>query len=75
MEHLMKSYSKKYRVWLTKHVSGCCGINKQRSYWSPEWSAMCPSHGSMVERNAYVRRCRESGRRKMLHSSVGELVD
>jgi predicted RNA-binding Zn-ribbon protein involved in translation (DUF1610 family) len=75
MEHLMKSYPKMYRVWLTKHVSGCCGTNKQMSYWKPGWSAMCPSCGSVVERTSHVTRCREQGRKKMLHSSVGELVD
>jgi hypothetical protein len=39
MENLMKSYPKMYRVWLTKHVSGCCGTNKHMSYWNPGWSA------------------------------------
>jgi hypothetical protein len=75
MEHLMKIYPKMYRVWLTKHVSGCCGTNKQMSYWKPGWSAMCPSCGSVVERTSHVTRCREPGRKKMLHSSVGELVN
>ena len=32
MENLMKGYPKMYRVWITKHVSGCCGTNKMMSY-------------------------------------------
>ena len=75
MEALMRSYPKMYRVWTTKHVSGFCGTNKMMAYWKPDWTAMCPSCNSVVETSSHMTRCREEGRRKMLRSSVQELVD
>ena len=75
MERLMKSYPKMYRVWLTKHVSGCCGTNKQMSYWNKDWSAMCPSCETVVETAQHVTRCRDKGRKKMLRHSVKELIE
>ena len=71
----MKSYAKMYRVWTTKHVSGLCVINKLMSYWKPGWSAICPSCGEAIESSAHITRCKDKGRRKMLQSSVQELVD
>ena len=71
----MKSYPKMYRVWLIKNVSGCCDTQKHISYWTPGWSALCPSCVNVVERASHTTLCREVGRRKMLRSSVEELVD
>ena len=75
MEKLMKSYPKMYRVWLTKHVSGCCGTNKQMSYWKRDWNAMCPSCGAVAETAQHITRCRDAGRRKMLRHSVMNLIE
>ena len=64
-----------YYVWVIKYGSGCCRINKDISYRKSGWSAMCVSCESVVERTPHVMRCREPGRKKMLRSSVGELMD
>ena len=74
MDYLMKGYPKMYRVWLTKHVSGCCGTNKMMSYWKPDWTAMCPSCGHVVETTEHITRCGEYSRRRMLSSSVDNLI-
>ena len=75
MEEVMKGYPKMYRVSTMKHVSGFCGTNKMMPYWKPGWSASCPSCGSAIKSSAHVTRCKDQGRRKMLQSSVQELVD
>ena len=75
MEQLMRAYPKMYRVWLTKHVSGCCGTNKQMSYWKRDWSALCPSCCAVVESAQHITRYRDKGRRKILRHSVKEIVD
>ena len=74
MEKLTKKYSKMYQMWLTKHVLGCCGTNKQISYWNSGCSAMCPSCGNVIEITLHVKQCRDPGK-NMLRSSVGELTD
>ena len=75
MEELMKGYPKMYRVWTTKHMSGFCSTNKMMSYWKPGWTAICPSCGDAIESSAHIIRCKDRGRRKMLQSSVQELLD
>ena len=45
------------------------------SYWNPGWKAMCPSCEAEIESSAHITRCKDPGRRKMLQSSVQELVD
>ena len=75
MENLIKSYPIMYQVWFTKHVLGYCGTNKQMSYGKSGCSVMCLSYRSDAERTPHVTRCRELGRKKMLHSLIGELVD
>ena len=66
MKKLTKLYPIMYRVWLMKRVSGCCGTNKQISYWKKDLNVMCPSCGAVVKTAQHIMRCRDNGRRRML---------
>ena len=54
---------------------GYCGTHKHMSYWNSRWSSMCPSCGNVTKIKVHVMRCRDPGRKKMMISSVGELID
>ena len=45
------------------------------SYWNAGWSATCPPYRSAIERMSHVKLCRDPGGKKMVRSSVGELID
>ena len=59
MEHFMKSYPNMYRVWFTKHASGCCDTSTYMSYWVTGWSALYFPCNNIVERASHATRYRE----------------
>jgi hypothetical protein len=64
-----------YEVWLTKHVSDCCGMNVQMYYRSGGChSPKCEFCGNEDEYSSHICHCRDPGRDSMYHISVKELI-
>ena len=67
-------YPTMYKVWLTKHVSDCCGTNVQMYYRSGgTHSPKCDSCGE-DEYSCHICQCKAPGREYLYSLSVKELV-
>lgn len=92
MDKVMTSkFPQMFRVWLTKHVSGCCGVNSHLNYIDNNVKNICPSCGTTGtvqvseqdgkqhnvggETTHHISVCTHPHRTKLFHSSVTELVN
>jgi hypothetical protein len=62
-----------FRDWLSKTVTGCCGINHFLSYWKMGVRDICPSCKYPGETIMHITRCPEVGRTIILNEMVAEL--
>jgi hypothetical protein len=70
----MQKLPQMYRVWVTKHVSGFCGIHKHLVRMQSTESACCPCCGSKIETTRHITQCCDPGRTQMFEESTQELV-
>jgi hypothetical protein len=71
----MAWYPKMYKVWLTKHVADCCGMNVQLYYRSGGGhSPKCEFCGTEDEYSSHICQCRDPGQDSMYRISVKELI-
>lgn len=42
---MQRKFPKRFRVWITKHVSGCCGVNSHLNHIDSSVENICPSCG------------------------------
>jgi hypothetical protein len=74
VEACMDKFPTMFRVWVTKHVSHFCGINRHLSRIDPSISNTCPSCGCINEDTSHVVRCPSPGRTSFYQESVSVLV-
>merc|ERR1712086_764503 len=74
MDRLMRKYPKTYRNFVTKHVSGCSGINSHLVHWKDTVKNICPSCGKPNKSVFHITTCRDEGRLQVFKESVDELV-
>ena len=81
-----KHFPRMFGVFVTKHVSGCCGCNAFLSLIDPTVKNICPSCGlrgtpgeSTASRGGetteHIVQCRDPGRTELYQQSVDELVE
>ena len=74
IEHVMKSYPRRFRNWATKQVSGMCGCTSARAHWVKDLEDKCPSYGKKGNTSTHVTRCEELGRKDVFKGSVREFI-
>ena len=57
-----KKFSRRFRTWMAKHVSGCCGVNSFLSKWDKSGTDRCPSCNTRGETTAHVTICLDPAR-------------
>lgn len=72
---VMSSYPQMYRTWVTKHISGFCGNNRQLSRIDPSTVNRCPCCHHPDDSTSHLTRCLNPGRKAMFTKSVDELLD
>ena len=75
MDDALQKYPQMFRTWVTKHVSGFCGTNRQLSCIDASIVNKCPCCGKMDESTAHITRCTNPGRRRVFQHSVNGLLD
>ncbi len=71
----MSRYPQMFAIWVTKHVSGFNGTNRQLSRFQSEIVNKCPCCGHNDESPAHITRCANPGRREVFEKSVETLLD
>jgi hypothetical protein len=71
----MDMYPQMYRTWVTKHVSGFSGTNRQLSRTEGGPENRCPCCLCPDESAAHITRCKNAGRLKMFKATVDTLLD
>ena len=74
MEHVMKSFPRRFRNWVTKQISGMCGCTSARACWVKDLEDKCPSCGNKGDTSTHVTRCDDPGRISVFKGSVKELA-
>jgi hypothetical protein len=75
LHRVMHTLPQMYRVWLTKHVSGFCGTNKQLSRMSSSMDNKCMCCGGKNEDKLHITRCPDPGRTTLFTQTVLELIE
>ena len=70
----MASYPKMFWVFVSKQVSGWCGLNSKQSLWDTTISNMCPNCGLAWETSKHLTRCSHSGRAELFRSSTTDAI-
>jgi hypothetical protein len=70
---VLKKFPSSFRDWLSKTVTGCCGINHFLSYWKPGVRDVCPSCKYPGETIMHITRCPEVGRTTIFYEMVTDL--
>lgn len=74
MDKVMTSkFSRRFRVWMAKHVSGTCGVNHFLAKWDKKVEDRCPSCGLPEETTNHITVCTDSHRTHHFHKSVDDL--
>ncbi|KAL3788945.1 hypothetical protein HJC23_000229 [Cyclotella cryptica] len=71
----MEAYPQMFNLWVTKHVSGFSGTNKQLSRYDGTTVNRCPCCGHNDESTAHITRCLNPGRQRIFQQSVDTLLD
>ena len=70
-----KRFSEMFRVFITKHITGTCGINAHLSKIGPiKYKNVCPSCGMSPEETSHIVKCQDKGRTELFHATVDEMV-
>jgi len=75
MQHKMKTTPTHHRIWISKHLSGFCSINKRRNMWDKTHPTMCPccKDPGIVEDTRHLMHCTDPIREELWADSVTEL--
>ena len=73
LPRVLKKFPSSFRDWLSKTVTGCCGINHFLSYWKPGVRDICPSCKYPGETIMHITRCPEVGRTTIFNEMVADL--
>jgi hypothetical protein len=71
----MNAYPQMFNLWVTKHVSGFSGTNRQLLRIDKEMINQSPCCGNNDESSAHITRCLNPGRRRVFQQSVAALLD
>ena len=71
----MTSYPQMFALWVTKHVSGFSGTNRQLSRIDASIANKCPCCGQINESTGHITRCKNPGRTRVFKKSVEMLMD
>jgi len=74
MERVMRYYSKMFRVFVTKQVSGFAGTNHELDRWNDDVQEVCPNCGMSGESTKHMTRCRNEGRVQLFRLSVEDVL-
>ena len=66
-------FSRRFRLWVSKHVSGCCGVNSFLSKWDKSVQDRCPSCRRRGETTAHVTVCQDPGRVETYNKSIASV--
>ena len=69
VERAMSAYPKRFRMWVTKQVSGCCGSNHEIARWDETVVDECPNCGCSPETSKHMTRCQHDGRMELFRLS------
>ena len=71
-----KRSPKMFRVFITKHVTGTCGINAHLSKTYPiKYKNVCPSCEISLGKTSHIVKCQDKGRTELFHAMVDEMVE
>ena len=70
MERVMRYYSKMFRVFVTKQVSGFAGTNHEIARWNDNVQDICPNCGMAGESTKHMTRCCGVNRKEACSSMV-----
>ena len=73
IELALKGFPKPFMDWLSKHVTGCCGVNRFLSKWDPSVTNHCPCCGRHNEDIYHITTCNDPGRTEIFLTMVEEL--
>ena len=62
-----------FRRWITKQVSGCCGVNSHMSTLYTDVENVCPSCGTHNEDTSHIVVCPDAGRTQLYVDTIDEL--
>ena len=76
MDRVMRKRSPKmFRGFITKNITGACGINAHLSrIYSTKNKNVCPSCGVSPETTSHIVKCQDKGRTELFHATVNEMV-
>jgi hypothetical protein len=74
IHRVMHAFPQMYRVWITKHVSGFCGTNKQLSRMDSSVTNKCMCCGRRDEDKRHISRCPDPGRSTLFAQTVNDLI-
>lgn len=75
VHQVMHAMPQMYKVWVTKHVSGFCGTNKQLSRMDNSIANKCRCCGRRNEDKLHITRCSNPGRTMLFLHTVTELIE
>jgi hypothetical protein len=73
VDRAMSMYPQMFRIWTTKHISGCCGVNRRLSKIDDSVANTCPCCGRDDEPTTHLTRCPDPGRQLAFSQSVTTL--
>jgi hypothetical protein len=71
----MSAYPQMFSLWVTKHVSGFSGTNRQLSRIDMSIVNKCPCCGQVDESKAHITRCTNLGRQRVFQQSTDTMLD
>ena len=71
----MLKYPQMFTLWVTKHVSGFSGTNRQLSRIDSSHTNQCPCCGQSDESTLHITRCTNPGRQRVFQQSVDVMLD
>ena len=73
---IWKRSSRMFCVFITKHVTGACGINSHLSKidWT-KYKNGCLSCGGSPETSSHIVRCLDKGRTELFHATVDKMLE
>jgi hypothetical protein len=70
----MAGYPKMFQIFVTKQVSGWCGLNSKCSLWDTSINYICPNCGMVCKTSKHMTRCQDKGRVTLFRESVQEVI-
>jgi hypothetical protein len=70
----MASYPKMFRLFITKEVSGWCGLNSEHSLWDTSISSIFPNCSYIRETSKHLTHGTHEGRVTLFRKSTKEVI-